>query len=435
MREWVRTVLSSALLGLVGIMLIACADAGVSPWPVSTPEKQSMAPTTTQTMSPPVVAAVATPEPLIPTAAPAQTLAVIATATSARATLPITEPVNLPTLPIEATPQGISTRVAPAVTSIPSTVKPTSLRSRLGVGVAPNVTDWTFDETVAQRLGMGWYLDWGVQTKPVQTNGLEFAQMIRVHGTGYSPDRAEIANALAANPGSLWLIGNEPDVRWQDNTSPEDYARRFHELVVFIKSLDPTAQVAIGGVSQVTPLRLSYLERVLAAYEEEFGEPMPVDVWNIHTFILREERDSWGVSIPPGFDDVQQGILWEIEDHDDLDLLHQQVVDFRRWMVDHGQRNKPLIVTEYGILMPEEYGFPPESVADFMRRSFDLLLITSDAETGYPADGNRLVQRFLWYSLSDTNYPTGNLVDPVTGALTPLGQAFAEYANGLNEAP
>jgi hypothetical protein len=160
-----------------------------------------------------------------------------------------------------------------------------------------------------------------------------------------------------------------------------------------------------------------------------------VDVWNVHTFVLREERDSWGVSIPPGFDEVQQGTLWEIEDHDNLDLVHQQIVDFRRWMVKHGQRNKPLIVTEYGVLMPEEYGFPPESVADFMQRSFDLLLTTSDPEIGYPADDNRLVQRLLWYSLSDTNYPTGNLVDPITGALTPLGQAFAEYANRLNESP
>ena len=47
--------------------------------------------------------------------------------------------------------------------------------------------------------------------------------------------------------------------------------------------------MAIGGVSQVTPLRLDYLERVLAAYEKQYGQPMPVDVWNVHTFILREQ--------------------------------------------------------------------------------------------------------------------------------------------------
>jgi hypothetical protein len=162
---------------------------------------------------------------------------------------------------------------------------------------------------------------------------------------------------------------------------------------------------------------------------------MPVDVWNVHTFVLREERDSWGVSIPPGFDDVQQGMLWEIEDHDNLDLLRQQIVDFRRWMDRHGQRDKPLIVTEFGILMPEDYGFSPEAVAEYMRRSFDLLLTARDPEIGYPADDNRLVQRFLWYSLSDTMYPTGNLVDPKTGDLTPLGEVFADYAGHLDTSP
>ena len=99
-----------------------------------------------------------------------------------------------------------------------STLKPGDLRNRLGVGIAQGVTDWTFDEAMAQRLGMGWYLDWHVQAKPVRSDGLEFVQMVRVRGSSFSPSRAEIAMALAANPGSLWLIGNEPDVLWQDKT-------------------------------------------------------------------------------------------------------------------------------------------------------------------------------------------------------------------------
>ena len=153
-------------------------------------------------------------------------------------------------------------------------------------------------------------------------------------------------------------------------------------------------------------------------------------MWNIHTFILREERVSWGVSIPPGFD-MDQGILWEIEDHDDMALFQQQVVDFRRWMARNGQREKPLIVSEYGILMPPEYGFPLETVTNFMQETFDYLLNARDDEIGYPVDDNRLVQKLAWYSLSDTVYPTGNLLDPLTGELTPLGQFFADYAAGL----
>ena len=80
-------------------------------------------------------------------------------------------------------------------------------------------------------------------------------------------------------------------------------------------------------------------------------------------------------------------------------------------------------------------GFSPEKVAEYMRQSFDLLLNARDPEIGYPADDNRLVQRLLWYSLSDTNYPTGNLVDPVSGELTLLGEAFAEYVDRLDAPP
>ncbi len=428
------THLGLAILAAI-VLLSACSPSPIPERPESVPAVSTLgasdmaaAASVSPTQS---IKSLATADPLIPTAVPdAEVTNPVTVSASLTSTLVLSE-----SSAVASSPALESISVPPVKPSTEPVEEPDDLRRRLGVGVPLYVTKFQFSKELAQRLGMGWYLDWQVQAKPVLSDGLEFVQMVRVDETGFLPDRAEIAAALAANPGSLWLIGNEPDVPWQDNTSPEDYARHYHELVVFIKTLDPSAQVAIGGVSQVTPLRLDYLDRVLAAYEKQYGEPLPVDVWNVHAFILREERDSWGASIPPGFDDVQQGMLWEIEDHDDLDLLRQQLIDFRRWMVRHGQRDKPLIITEYGILMPKEYGFPPETVADYMRRSFDLLLNARDAEIGYPADDNRLVQRLLWYSLSDTMYPTGNLVDPTTGELTPLGQAFAEYVDRLDASP
>lgn len=79
--------------------------------------------------------------------------------------------------------------------------------------------------------------------------------------------------------------------------------------------------------------------------------------------------------------------------------------------------------------MPEEYGFPYERVKDFMYASFDFLLTARDDFLGYPADDNRLVQRWAWYSLGDTVYPTGNLFDPDTGQITPLGLAYGSYVS------
>lgn len=396
------------LITVLGIAILSgCADSPPA-WPTV-----SVQPTATATLVPAKPTPERTSDPLVPTVLPAETTTVVVTATVAVQS-PDPEP----------TPQPAPTTVG---------AEPSNLRSRLGVGVPLEVTQFTFDADDARTLGLGWYLDWHVDPDPVKSEGLEFAQMVRVRGDNYFPARADIIAAIAANPGALWLIGNEPDVMWQDNTTPAQYAARYHELHTLIKTLDPSAQVAIGAVTQVTPLRLQYIEDVLAAYETLTGTPMPVDVWNIHTFILREERDSWGVSIPPGFE-VDQGMLWEIADHDNLDLFKQQIVDFRRWMERNGQRNKPLIVSEYGILMPPEYGFSTETVTEFMRATFDYLLNTRDEEIGYPDDDNRLVQKVAWYSLSDTVYPTGNLLDPVTGQLTEVGQAFADYAASLDAA-
>ncbi len=394
-----------------GLPVFGDDPAAVVPWP--TPPELQPAATAVDPRS---------LDPLVPTVAVAQLPAPTATVASQAV----------------ITPTVIATRTltAPPFAPAPSEtlLELDNPRSRLGIGVPRSVTDVEFDAALAQRLGMGWYLDWHIDPNPVAIDGLEYAQLYAMRGKNVPLRRAAIAEVLAANPGALWLAGNEPDVIWQDNQTPEAYAQLYHQFYTFVKTLDPSAQVAIAGVSQVTPLRLQYLEEVMAAYQRFYGQRMPVDVWNVHAFVLREDRDSWGVSIPPGFD-VDQGMLWEIEDHDDLDLFRQQIVDFRRWMARNGERDKPLIVSEFGILMPAEYGFPPQRVAEFMTETFDFLLTAADPDIGYPADGNRLVQRLNWYSLSDTVYPTGNLVDPQSGELTPLGQTFANYAAGLREAP
>ena len=122
-----------------------------------------------------------------------------------------------------------------------------------------------------------------------------------------------------------------------------------------------------------------------------------------------------------------------MKDHDDLDIFKAQIIAFRRWMADHGQQNKPLIISEYGILMPEDYGFPVERLQRFMTGSYDFMLTATDEDIGYPADDYHLVQRWAWYSLSDDRYPTGNFIDFDTGELTPLGQSHQEYISTLHD--
>jgi hypothetical protein len=299
------------------------------------------------------------------------------------------------------------------------------------------------------RLRLGWYLDYALRERPARPNGLQYAQMIRVAAESYPPSWEFLGRAVDANRGALWLIGNEPDTRGQDYRLPADYAVIYHDLYFFIKGRDQTARLVAGNIVQPTPLRLRWLDMVLQAYENAYGQKMPVDVWGIHNQILQEYRDEWGCGIPPGIVD-DQGQLYSVEDNANIEIFRQHIVAFREWMLERGYREKPLVITEYGVLMPSEYlgggdaEIGDQVVREFMIQSFDYLLSARDAVSGYPTDGNRLVQQWAWYSLNDRLIDlddfeaggyNGALYDwrypGFPGTLTTFGEIFSRYTWGL----
>lgn len=399
----------------------AAPTSSATPTPTNVPERLiPTVPPKTATTAPTITARAATPtltarSPITTThaatRAPVTPTATRRAATSTSTAAPISTATSVPQ----------SSPVPPASpSSQPISGPPYSLRQRTGIGVG-------LPQPWIDRLGglgAGWYLNWSYMARA--SRGMEFVQMIRLSRGVIRGNLDDIANAARQTPGSLWLIGNEPDVIWQDNSTPEQYAEAYHTAYTAIKAADPTARLAIGGVSQPTPLRLQYLDRVLAAYQAQFGAAMPIDVWNVHNFILQEKRGDWGVDIPPGLS-ADSGRLYTIDDHDRLDIFRQQLVEFRTWLAARGFRDKELIVSEYGALMPPDYGFPYERVRDFMLGTFDIMRTAADGSIGLASDGNRLVQRWCWYSLSDDRYPTGNLVDRETGEITALGRDFMAY--------
>jgi hypothetical protein len=288
-------------------------------------------------------------------------------------------------------------------------------------------------DAAAAGLPFGSTLNWRTSADPPVPNAVSFWQMLRLSDEGIFPPSADLEPILAGRPGSVWLIGNEPDVPWQDGITAERYAELYHEAYTFIKERDPSAVIGAGGVAMPSALRLAYLNDILQAYETQYGEPMPVDLWSVHAFTLREEVDSWGVGIPPGREETA-GSLFEIDDHGDVAIFTQHLRDFRSWLAENGYRDTPVAVTEFGILLPTDYGFPDELVADYLRQTIEFMRTARDGETGYPADGNRLVQNWFWYSLyDDGSYPTGDLYDPSTDTLTPVGQAYRDYILSLTD--
>ncbi len=291
-------------------------------------------------------------------------------------------------------------------------------------------------------LKAGWFVDYQATAPANKPKSLEHFPVVRLWQTGpssydYAPKGSALTAAIAAHPGAYWLIGNEPDRRgFQDDLEPQLYAAAYRNLYQLIKAADPTARILAGTIVQPTALRLKYLDLVLTSYQQAYGSAMPVDGWSIHNFILNEvscdydPANCWGAGIPPGLND-NFGEILKIEDNDNIELFKQRIVRFRQWMKDRGYAGKPLHLTEYGVLMPQDFGFTYSRVNQFMTATFNYLRTATDPVLGDPNDGFRLVQRWSWYSTLDQSF-NGWLFDPTTKAATPYGANFAAYTAGLN---
>jgi len=182
-----------------------------------------------------------------------------------------------------------------------------------------------------------------------------------------------------------------------------------------------------------------YLDLVLQAYRDLYGETLPADAWAIHSFILREVTyesfpDSyWGSDVPPGVD-VTHGELYELDQTDDLQIFQDRILEFREWMASWGYREIPLLITEYGSLVPDNgsyEGWNQARTKAFLYGTFDYLLEASDSDYGHPSDENRLVQRWLWYSLDDERYG-GFLYNRYTRAPRIIAQDFGVYTSAIS---
>lgn len=108
--------------------------------------------------------------------------------------------------------------------------------------------------------------------------------------TGQINDPVQLAAWVTSNPGKIWIISNEPDLNSQDGLTREQYAAMFKTYHDFIGQLDPTARFCIGAITGgSTTAAFNYTrdwyQYVLDYYKTTYAEPMPVDIWNIHSYL------------------------------------------------------------------------------------------------------------------------------------------------------
>lgn len=387
---------------------------------------------------------------------------------------------------------------------VDETLVPTNCR--YGVGYVPQFSDtlpWV------PTLDAGWYINFYARHFGPRVRNSSFAPVIRVRqdkingarlpSFSFNPPltytyvddegrlRDGVGGLVAKNPGHFWIVGNEIDVDndVQDNMMPAVYARAYHQAYHYIKKADPTAKVAVAGLSMMTPGRLQYMSIVWDTYKSLYGTDMPVDIWNMHLYILEERNPSnpnqygdgkialgtdpaiakltsYGRNdvcpLPTAEDipsnDPRQDVYCRSE-HDSVRIFREQVYATRQWMKDRGQQNKPLLISEFSLLYPfldgqpngsceflqDEFQrcFSPQRVTKFFLDTITFMEETKVPDLGYPADEGRLVQQWLWFSIYTfpewsggssnlirndyANFPAGS-----AAVLTMTGQAFRQQA-------
>ena len=300
-------------------------------------------------------------------------------------------------------------------------------------------------------IGVDGYIDWSYKAKSSEVaDNIQYYRVINLGDTYYTWFLQSLPSLLSTYPGSIWIIGNEPDsqVSYQDHISAEVYAERFWNMAKVIRANDPTAKIAFGTVIQPTPVRIHYLglaiNKLIALEGDQARALALIDIFSIHAFILNERPfttpncgDCWGAGVPVGYDPATWPAYQVIDGTQtyDINRFKSRVTAFRQWMKDIGQQSKPLWITEYGSLFPTRLNVSELDTASFMEQSFDFML-APDSLLGKSDDNNRLVQKWVWYSLNDEilNFG-GSLYNPLTKNLTLVGDRFIKYNPPVSSVP
>jgi hypothetical protein len=323
---------------------------------------------------------------------------------------------------------------------------------RFGITVA----NWAFmknyvpNESVARYdlplVGVGYYLDWSFNRNASVPGYINFTHVLNVRDDLFAPTLASLPSLVTTYPGAIWIIGNEPDSPVdQDNTTAETYADRFYAYATYIKAHDANARVSFGTITMATKTRMRFMDYAWAQLVKDAGSEAAasnlIDIWTPHGFILNEQEGSWGAGIPPAISTAVHNEYVSLQepiggsDIYSFAKFTERIIRYRTWLKAHNQQNKPMWLTEFGNLLPP-YNSPggnsataPDPITpNFIKQTFDWMYSYKDATIGNPNDGNRLTQKWFWYSLNDlVTHFGGTLIDPVTRVVTASGIAFETY--------
>jgi hypothetical protein len=242
------------------------------------------------------------------------------------------------------------------------------------------------------QLGTIWYYAYHYE-------GANAARHHRVFVALPHHDEGRLAATMRAHPGSWWMVGNEPNDPHQDNLSPTAYAAFYHRFARIARREDPMARLMPAGIANAD---WQWAEAFCTAYREAQGSYPRVDAWNVHNYVLESNYSQL-----------------------DQQVFRDRLIAFRAWMSRAGEGDKPLVLSEFGILVGQERHDtryePPEEIVAYIHETVGWL-----HETDY-------VQSWAWFASYTSGLFNGDLYDH-TGQLTLYGEAYRDALQAIAEA-
>jgi len=242
-------------------------------------------------------------------------------------------------------------------------------------------------------------------------------------------ERAQLLGLVASNPGTAWLIGNEPNVPGQDDITPEAYAQLLNQDAAIIKGADPSALIVGPNILNFSATCIDcpginrgddWLKAMVTAYQTAYGQSPPFDIWGIHTYLID----------------------WDDLPMTDATVPIEQLHEFRGF-VDSVQPGAPIWLTEFGVVWgcdeldwdaANRLDCPPGHLASDQIASFLATIAHLVVDEG---PGLNLQAAFPYI----TSAPPESFAASATGIqlfdgagsssqLTPLGALWQRYAGG-----
>lgn len=244
---------------------------------------------------------------------------------------------------------------------------------------------------------VAWSATGTYQSSPIQTQAYLDSRQYRQYADWNV--NSTLLSFAAANPGKLYIAGDEPD---QSCVTPYDYAGIYHDFVTAVRGADPTARFSNAGFAdpndQCTPTPgepyrssmhyTSYATDFYNAYIQRYGAAPPVNEWRFHNFA------QWiGEDIP----------AWT-----------SQVGDAAAWSVAHGAN---MVLGSWGWIGDSTSS--DAAYSDLMKRAMAFLAYDS-----------RINQAAYWAWEKTGSYH--RYMANADGTLTPVGQT---YVNPVTEVP